>query len=959
MYRFITLFLGLVSAFSDSSAQTKRPAGLCVRQAAAAPHILSIEKDTIVVAGGSTYAFTVDTPEDKGLISTNPGVQGLLREIVSCNGTTPTYSVEDALGKSKQEGSLLSGDRLVLQGINPSQKRTYHIIVRPAALNGQLVLDRGTMTLGATAPLTLYYTAGQRSPDARVRIHIPAGIDVSMNNVTVNVIGRGDVLLKDLATQSIGRVGTNYSYSQVGKVTIERQADGSSVLHFTGLDLRPANGTDLKLVFKAVRLTKAGLYLFRASYTTASPAVLSSVGSAQESAVLSTSDRISDLSRIINNKAAYAETDLTTVQFGWTAGDAASNIQLQQSIDGGKSWLAARGVLDAKKRIATVQALAPGKLYHFRLQVKEGRHKGVSNITSWFAGKKDIKTFGVSGSAEDDQTELINKAIDSIHRLGGGVLLFSKGVYSVRTVHLRSNVWLFIDKDATVKALKGTDAPETTWFSDKKYRSGLSPTDPGPYADPENYLTKQDVGHHYFRNGMFFAEREDNIRIIGNGRITGDGNLVTGDRVMNNAPDNRGDKMFVFKLCTNIEIGGIQRTEDLWYDAEKDEPYYIRKDGSKDVNIDNMLQIDRGGHFVLLATGTDGIYVHNSYFSRAHNGNVRDIYDFMGCNDVRAINIYSRVSSDDIIKPGSDCSLGFTRPAKGYIVRNIIGDTNCNLFQIGSETADDIMDLHVDNIYVLGANKAGFSISTNDGGHIKDVHLNCGHTGSIHSRSQMLRATAPFFISISNRGRILGADVGKYSFTENGEQHNELLVKNVNIGQVENILINGIDVREVYSGSSYGGKRWKPFDGSQKRSSPIIAGYKLPDADQVAGKLDFRLPNGKHTGYVNNIVFTDVHVLVKGGNPLSDTAQTPPELGVGQYNASNLKVQPSYGLWARHAQALTIQHCSFGYEQPDGRYAIFLDDVQGATIRNVKMVPGKGNATLVKTKGSGEVVVSP
>ena len=32
----------------------------------------------------------------------------------------------------------------------------------------------------------------------------------------------------------------------------------------------------------------------------------------------------------------------------------------------------------------------------------------------------------------------------------------------------------------------------------------------------------------------------------------------------------------------------------------------------------------------------------------------------------------------------------------------IIGDTNCNLFQIGSETADDIQDLYIDNIYVLG-----------------------------------------------------------------------------------------------------------------------------------------------------------------------------------------------------------------------------------------------------------------
>jgi polygalacturonase len=67
----------------------------------------------------------------------------------------------------------------------------------------------------------------------------------------------------------------------------------------------------------------------------------------------------------------------------------------------------------------------------------------------------------------------------------------------MRTVHLKSNVYLYVDKGATIKAIKGADAPEATWFSDKKYRSGLSPTDTGPYADPENYMTKQDVGHHY------------------------------------------------------------------------------------------------------------------------------------------------------------------------------------------------------------------------------------------------------------------------------------------------------------------------------------------------------------------------------------------------------------------------------------------------------------------------------
>jgi hypothetical protein len=157
---------------------------------------------------------------------------------------------------------------------------------------------------------------------------------------------------------------------------------------------------------------------------------------------------------------------------------------------------------------------------------------------------------------------------------------------------------------------------------------------------------------------MFFGERLDNVKIIGNGHITGNGNLVTGDNVMRNAPDNRADKMFALKLCTNLEIGGIYREGDLWYDPVKDEPYYIKKDGSKDFDTDNMLKIDRAGHFVLLATGTDNINVHNTYFAKHNESNVRDIYDFMACSNVTVTNIYSRVSSDDIIKPGSDCSLG-------------------------------------------------------------------------------------------------------------------------------------------------------------------------------------------------------------------------------------------------------------------------------------------------------------
>ncbi|WP_157986498.1 endopygalactorunase [Chitinophaga alhagiae] len=942
-----------LACFSLPVTAQNTAAGAGVSIGSHATHIARITGDTIVVATGSTYAFTVDTPEDQGLISTTTSVQQLLSQLAAKNGAV--------IGKNsapKTAGSLETGDQLVVTAPGGKNTRTYYIRLSPMAIGGRLQLAQEAFTLHTRRDLTLYFTAGQRSPAVTVHIHIPRGIAITPDNVTVNIIGRGDVKLKDLPAQSIGRAGSRYSYSQVGTFSIGPAATGT-LLSLHGLDLRPANGADVKLVISDVQLSKAGRYHFKASYTTAQPEVLRSAGTGSEVAVLTVTPQIADLERVTDQDLPYRETagTYTTARFAWSPFKGAAGLELMQSLNGGKTWARTNAAIDLQHGTATISGLRPNRRYLFRLSVKSGAHKGFSNTARFYSGKMDIKTFGVKGTDGEDCTTQVNEAIAYLHQSGGGTLLFSAGTYCVRTVHLQSNVYLYVDKDATIKALKGADAPETTWFSDKKYRSGLSPTDTGPYEDPENYLTKQDVGHHYFRNTMFFGERLHNIKIIGNGRITGNGNLATSDKVMNNAPDSRADKMFTLKLCTNIEIGGIYRQEDLWYDEVKDAPYYIGKNGEKITGTDNMLQIDRAGHFVLLATGSDHINVHNTYFGKHHTSNARDIYDFMACNDVTVTNIYSKVSSDDIVKPGSDCSLGFTRPASRHRVRNVIGDTNCNLFQIGSETADDIMDICVDNIYVLGANKAGFSISTNDGAHIKDIHLNCGHTGPLHSRSKMYRTFTPFFISISNRARILGAEVGKYAFTDNGVPHHELLAKNMNIGRVENIILNGIDIYEVYAGSSFSGQRWKPYNGSQRRASPIIAGYSLPDNSVTEGGLNFRLPNGQHTGYIRNMVLNDVHILAKGGNPLSDTTATPPELGVGQYNASNLKVQPSFGLWARHVQGLTVTNSSFNVEEPDGRYAIMLDDVHGARISSVKTVRAAGNNITIRLKNATGVDV--
>ncbi|RGM47433.1 MULTISPECIES: glycosyl hydrolase family 28-related protein [Bacteroides] len=907
-----------------------------------------LTSDSLLLFEGTTYRYTVDTPENEGLVSTLPTVMELKKKLVDAGvGTFNLLAVD---GKEKTLGMPENGDCL----LSYSGKRL-PIGVRKGALPSVLKIDRDEFTIKTAGKLTLDFYAGQRSPMTTVIISVPEGIDVTLDNTKVNVIGRGEVLLRDLSKQSIGRTGTNYSYNRVGEVELQKIDKKGTLLIFKELDFRPSNGPDIRLCINGVVLPSKGTYTFGAEYKTSKPEILRSpVTTVTLKGVTTVTDFTRNTLRAFTYKKNW---DLSFTSFHWTAPKDAKSVRLLQSEDMGKTWVPVKTEILPDDDFGAAYRLKPNQLYAFKLSVEGGDNQGDSNIAWYYSGLWDVKTLGVKGDAIADDTDALNKAIEKLNGIGGGILYFPAGTYNVRTVHLQSNVWLSLSTDAVIQALPGADAPEVTWFSDRAYRSGLSPTDPRPYADPENYLTKQDVGHTFFRNAMFSGERIDNVKIVGTGRITGNGNLVTTDKVMNNSPEKRADKMFSLKLCTNIEIGGWNINKDMWYDPQRDEPCYIEKDGQKNFDVSNMLHIDQAGHFVLLATGTDGIHVHDTYFAKHSSKNARDIYDFMACNDVTAINIYSRVSSDDIIKPGSDCSLGFTRPAHDYKVRNIVGDTNCNLFQIGSETADDIQDLYIDNIYVLGANKAGFSISTNDGGHIKNVYLNSGKTGPIHSRSVMRRTRAPFFISISNRGRVLGANVAPFVFKENGTIRKELLVTNSNIGEVENIIVKGVDIEEVYGGSSFRGDRWKAYNGSQNKATPIIAGFKLPDSENIEGGLTFRLPNGLHTGYIENVQFHDVNLLVKGGHPSEDAEACPPEIGVGRYNVGDLKIQPAFGFWARHVKGFVLDNCKINAENKDGRYAIVLDDVIGAEIKNLQVEKNVTDKENVKAIRSHNVVV--
>lgn len=143
--------------------------------------------------------------------------------------------------------------------------------IRNAALPAQLLLHREQATINAPGNIFLDFRAGQRSPMVKVEIRVPAGIVVTLDNTTVNVIGRGEVLLRDLPKQSIGRTGTHYSYNKVGNVALRDEGERGTVIVFSGLDFRPSNGPDLRICFRGVAPVRKGINRFEAIYTTSKP----------------------------------------------------------------------------------------------------------------------------------------------------------------------------------------------------------------------------------------------------------------------------------------------------------------------------------------------------------------------------------------------------------------------------------------------------------------------------------------------------------------------------------------------------------------------------------------------------------------------------------------------------------------------------------------------------------------
>jgi polygalacturonase len=314
-----------------------------------------------------------------------------------------------------------------------------------------------------------------------------------------------------------------------------------------------------------------------------------------------------------------------------------------------------------------------------------------------------VRTYGAKGDGKTIDTKAINDAIDAAAQAGGGTVYFRSGTYLSYSIHLKSNISLFLDQGAILQAADslGYDAPE-----------------------PNEWSKYQDFGHSHWQNSLIWGENLQNISILGQGMIYGKGLVREGDR----RPVGTGNKTISLKQCRNVEL----RDFTILY----------------------------GGHFGLLATGVDNMTIDNLKIDTNRDG-----LDIVSCKNVKVSNCSVNSPQDDGICLKADYALGkfkdtedvtitncmvsgfdtgsmldgtFTQLRNGALSRNPTGR-----IKFGTESSGGYKNITISNC--VFDHCSGLALETVDGGLLEDV--------SITNVTMRNIVNAPLFLRLGSRMR--------------------------------------------------------------------------------------------------------------------------------------------------------------------------------------------------------------
>ena len=201
------------------------------------------------------------------------------------------------------------------------------------------------------------------------------------------------------------------------------------------------------------------------------------------------------------------------------------------------------------------------------------------------------------------------------------------GTYACYSIHLKSNVALYLDEGATILAAETPHEGTSTGY------------DPAESNAP--WEAYQDFGHNHWHNSLIWGEGLHDVAILGPGLIWGKG-LSRGhdDPSLPRAEAaGVGNKAIALKNCRNV----------------------ILRD----------FAILDGGHFAILATGVDNLTIDNLKIDTNRDG-----IDIDCCRNVRVSQLQRQFALGRWHLPKSSFALGYARATENVTITNcyVTGD---------------------------------------------------------------------------------------------------------------------------------------------------------------------------------------------------------------------------------------------------------------------------------------------
>ena len=397
----------------------------------------------------------------------------------------------------------------------------------------------------------------------------------------------------------------------------------------------------------------------------------------------------------------------------------------------------------------------------------------------------NVMDYGAKGNGTALDSPAINAAIAAAGAAGGGTVTFPPGNYFCGSIHLTNNLTLYLSNNAVIMA---------------------SPTniDP-PEANP--YSGYQDFGHSYFHDSLIWGENLTNITIAGQGEITGNGKLTTG-----NPAANQGDKALTLVLCTGVVITNIT--------------------------------ITKGGHFGILADACTNMLVTGAQILESTSRDGFNLIDSSVC----VITNCTIQGSDDAMVIKSDYALGERIGGSDIHIANCqILSTENNALQFGSETVGDFRDVTWENIGVGGAGKAGIGITSQDGSVIDGV---------TYDNITMTNCACPIFLKLDER--LTGSPNPSVGAIRNISLNNVTAYHSTLFNRTNTSTIDGFSSNQPIANITFNNVNVSTIGG---QPATAMTNYPVQNTtDWIPNDMGLRPSFGWYVRYAADISFTNCQV---------------------------------------------------------------------------------------------------